>query len=81
MSIGHAGDGARASGATVAAAGWSGREDDHPGVDDRTGCNIGYLSVRSVPRIDYNFLSVSFSSVIVWVGVAASVHNRFITMM
>lgn len=47
MSIGHAGDGGRASGATAAAAGWSGREDDHPGVDDRTGCNIGvYLSGR-----------------------------------
>jgi len=64
----------------VAAAGWSGK-DDHPGVDDCTGYDIGCLSVRSVPRTDYNFLSVSFSSVIVWVGVAASVHNRFMTMM
>jgi len=29
---------------------------------------------------DYSFLSVSLSSVIVWVDVAASVHNRFMTM-
>jgi hypothetical protein len=29
---------------------------------------------------NYSFLSVLLSRVIVWVGVAASVHNRFMTM-
>lgn len=37
-----------------------------------------------VPKVgsgaNYSFLSVLLSRVIVWVGVAASVHNRFMTM-
>ena len=44
------------------------------------GARSATARARSRPDIDYSFLSVPLSKVMVWAGDAASVHNRFMTM-